>query len=249
VSQSILEVSKNKILGGSISLFQPKKGFRVSIDSILLSSSIKKYSNCMEFGTGSGVILIYLSKKFPNSKIIGVEKNIELVELAKKNLLENNVNDKNTKVICNDILCKSFLKDYNNKLDRVIMNPPYFSLNNVIKSDNKLKASARYETNINQWFLSAYKKLKPKGYINFVFRSENLDLILSKLYGSWGDIKIFPLWPKANMRSKLMIIQARKNINSGVQILPGLILHNNDGSYTDECNSILNNKSNIQLDK
>ena len=45
-----------------------------------------------------------------------------------------------------------------------------------------------------------------------------------------------------------MIIQARKNINSGVQILPGLILHNNDGSYTDECNSILNNKSNIQLD-
>jgi tRNA1(Val) A37 N6-methylase TrmN6 len=248
VSQSILEVSKNKILGGSISLFQPKKGFRVSIDSILLSSSIKKYSNCMEFGTGSGVILIYLSKKFPNSKIIGVEKNKELVELAKKNLLENNVNDKNTKVICNDLLCKSFLNEYNNKLDRVIMNPPYFSLNNVIKSDNKLKASARYETNINQWFLAAYKKLKPKGYMNFVFRSENLDLILSKLYGSWGDIKIFPLWPKANIRSKLMIIQARKNINSGVQILPGLILHNNDGSYTDECNSILNNKSNIQLD-
>ena len=248
MSQSTLEVSKNKILGGSISLFQPKKGFRVSIDSILLSSSIKKYSNCMEFGTGSGVILIYLSKKFPNSKIIGVEKNTELVELAKKNLLENNVNDKNTKVICNDLLCKFFLKEHNNKLDRVIMNPPYFSLNNVIKSDNNLKASARYETNINQWFLAAYKKLKPKGYMNFVFRSENLDLILSKLYGSWGDIKIFPLWPKANIRSKLMIIQARKNINSGVQILPGLILHNNDGSYTDECNSILNNKSNIQLD-
>ena len=248
MSQSTLEVSKNKILGGSISLFQPKKGFRVSIDSILLSSSIKKYSNCMEFGTGSGVILIYLSKKFPNSKIIGVEKNTELVELAKKNLLENNVNDKNTKVICNDLLCKFFLKEHNNKLDRVIMNPPYFSLNNVIKSDNNLKASARYETNINQWFLAAYKKLKPKGYMNFVFRSENLDLILSKLYSSWGDIKIFPLWPKANVRSKLMIIQARKNINSGVQILPGLILHNNDGSYTDECNSILNNKSNIQLD-
>ena len=248
MSQSTLEVSKNKILGGSISLFQPKKGFRVSIDSILLSSSIKKYSNCMEFGTGSGVILIYLSKKFPNSKIIGVEKNIELVELAKKNILENNVNDKNTKVICSDLLSKSFLKEYNNKLDRVIMNPPYFCLNNVIKSDNKLKSSARYEANINQWFLAAYKKLKPKGYMNFVFRSENLDLILSKLYSSWGDIKIFPLWPKANVRSKLMIIQARKNINSGVQILPGLILHNNDGSYTDECNSILNNKSNIQLD-
>ena len=108
MSKNILEVSKNKILDGSISLFQPKKGFRVGIDSILLSSSIKKYSNCMEFGAGSGVILICLSKKFPNSKIIGVEKNIELVELAKKNLLENNINNKNTKVICNDLLGKRF---------------------------------------------------------------------------------------------------------------------------------------------
>ena len=154
----------------------------------------------------------------------------------------------NTKVICNDLLDQPFLKEYNNKFDRVIMNPPYFNLNKVIKSNNKLKASARYEININQWFLAAYKKLKPKGYMNFVFRSENLDLILSKLYTSWGDIKVFPLWPKAKVKSKLMIVQARKNANSGVQILPGLILHNNDGSYTDECNSILNNKSNIQLD-
>ena len=50
----------------------------------------------MEFGTGSGVILIYLSKKFPNSKIIGVEKNIELVKLAesaKKGKMELEVFD------------------------------------------------------------------------------------------------------------------------------------------------------------
>ena len=78
MTQNTIEVSKNKILGGSISLFQPKKGFRVSIDSILLCSSIKRYSNCMEFGTGSGVILVYLSKKYPNSNIIAIEKNIEL---------------------------------------------------------------------------------------------------------------------------------------------------------------------------
>jgi len=248
VSENILEVSKNKILDGNISLFQPKKGFRVSIDSILLSSSVKKYSNCMEFGTGSGVILIYLSKKFPNSKIIGVEKNIELVKLAEKNLSINNINNIRTKVICKDLLDKSFLKEYNNKLDRIIMNPPYFISNKVIKSSNMFKASARYEIDINKWFEAAYKKLKPKGYMNFVFRSENLDLVISKLYTAWGDIKIFPLWPKINVKSKLMIMQARKNAKSGVQILPGLILHNNDGSYTEVCNSILNNKRDIQLD-
>ena len=78
MTKNLLKVSKNKILGGNITLFQPDKGFRVSIDSILLSSSVKKYTNCMEFGTGSGVILIYLSKKFPDATIIGIEKRRQL---------------------------------------------------------------------------------------------------------------------------------------------------------------------------
>ena len=248
MTKNLLKVSKNKILGGDITLFQPNKGFRVSIDSILLSSSVKKYTNCMEFGTGSGVILIYLSKKFPNATIIGIEKNSELVKLAKKNLLENNITANTASVLCMDLSNQLFLKEYNNKLDRIIMNPPYFSSDRVITSANISKASARYEINIDQWFIAAYKKLKSKGYLNFIFRTENLDMILSKLYDAWGEIKIFPLWPKLNTKSKLMIIQARKNAKSGAQVLPGLILHNSDGSYTQACNSILNNKSDIQLD-
>jgi len=79
-----LDLTKNKILNGNIELYQPKLGFRVGIDSILLASSISKYSKCMEFGSGSGIILVYLSKRFPSSNIIGIEKNIDLVNLAKK---------------------------------------------------------------------------------------------------------------------------------------------------------------------
>ena len=93
----------------------------------------------------------------------------------------------------------------------------------------------------------AYKKLKPRGYLNFIFRSESLDLILNSLYPKWGEIKIYPLWPKKNIKSKLMIIQAKKNVKAGVQILPGLVLHNNDGSYTKACNNILNYKSFVDL--
>ena len=113
MTKNLLELSKNKILGGKITLFQPNKGFRVSIDSILLSSTVKKYKNCMEFGTGSGVILIYLSKKFPNANILGIEKESELVELAKKNLLENNISSNIASVICTDLTNQLFLKEYN----------------------------------------------------------------------------------------------------------------------------------------
>ena len=244
---NLLNLTKNDILNGNVSLYQPKKGFRIGVDSILLASSVDKYSNCIEFGTGSGIILVYLSKKFPNSKILGIEKNIDLVNLAKRNLKENEIEKRSAEVSQNDIHDSIFLKKNNNEYDRVIMNPPYFSSNKVILSKNISKISSRYENDINSWFLAAYKKLKNRGCLNFIFRTESLDLILSILYPKWGDIKILPLWPKKNTKSKLMIVQAKKNVKSGVQILPGLILHNNDGSYTKACNNILSFKSFLEL--
>ena len=41
----------------------------------------------MEFGTGSGVILVYLSKKYPNSNIIGIEKKYRISGISKKKLI------------------------------------------------------------------------------------------------------------------------------------------------------------------
>ena len=247
MNNNSLDLTKNKILNGTVTLYQPKRGFRIGIDSVLLASSVNKYTKCIEFGTGSGIILVYLSKKFPDSKILGIEKNIDLVNLAKKNLKENNITQNSAEVFQNDLDNNFFLKKYNNGYDRVIMNPPYFSPDKVLLSKNSAKVSSRYEYDISKWFLAAYKKLKPRGYLNFVFRSESLDLILSILYPKWGEIKIYPLWPKKNIKSKLMIVQAKKDVKAGVQILPGLVLHNNDGSYTKACNNILNYKSFIEL--
>lgn len=240
-------LTKNSILNGYIEIYQPKHGFRVGIDSILLASSVEKYSKCMEFGSGSGIILVYLSKRFPDSKVFGIEKNIDLVNLAKKNLKYNKINKNTAEVEQSNLDDQSFLKNNNNSFDRIIMNPPYFSPEKVIMTKNTIKASARYEYDINKWFTAAYKKLKPRGFLNFIFRTENLDLILNNLYPKWGDIKIYPLWPKKHIKSKLMIVQAKKNAKSGVQILPGLVLHNNDGSYTKACDKILSYKNFIKL--
>tara|TARA_B100000700_G_scaffold231025_1_gene255612 strand:+ start:150 stop:896 length:747 start_codon:yes stop_codon:yes gene_type:complete len=242
-----LDLTKNKILNGNIELYQPKVGFRVGIDSILLASSINKYSKCMEFGSGSGIILVYLSKRFPSSKILGIEKNIDLVNLAKNNLKINKITKSSAEVLQSNLGDDIFLRNNNNTFDRIVMNPPYFSPEKVIMSKNITKASSRYEFDVNKWFTAAYKKLKPKGFLNFIFRTENLDLVLNNLYPKWGDIKIYPLWPKKNIKSKLMIVQAKKNAKSGVQILPGLVLHNNDGSYTKACENILDYKNFIKL--
>ena len=95
----MMEVTKNNILNGFINLYQPKKGFRVGIDSILLASSVSSYDNCLELGTGTGIVALSLAKRFPLSKIIAIEKNKELIKIAKKNIILNNLKDLNIQMI------------------------------------------------------------------------------------------------------------------------------------------------------
>jgi len=244
-----MEVTKNNILNGFINLYQPKKGFRVGIDSILLASSISSCDNCLEFGTGTGIISLSLAKRFPLSHIMAIEKNKELIKIGKKNIILNNLKDLNIKMIYGDLRKDSFLADLNNTFDRVVMNPPYFNKEKFLLSLNKTKMDSKYEDNIYLWFSEAYKKLKPKGYLNFIYRSECLDMIMQYLNKDWGDIRIFPLWPKKGLPSKLIIVQAKKKSKSEVKLLSGLVLHNDDGTYTEACNSILMNTSNIDLNK
>ena len=116
MNNNSLGLTKNKILDGAVTLYQPKQGFRIGIDSVLLASSVNKYTKCIEFGTGSGIILVYLSKKFPDSKILGIEKNIDLVNLAKKNLKENKITQITAEVVQNDIDDNFFLKKQQNQL-------------------------------------------------------------------------------------------------------------------------------------
>ena len=244
------ELSSDTVLDGKVLILQSKKGFRVSIDSILLASSVGQFSNCLELGSGSGVISICLAKRISNSKIVGIEKNIDLVNLSKKNLIKNNLTENEIKFLCLDIMSSEFSKLFNNTFDRVIMNPPYFDKDIINRSKNFEKASARYElkSDLEDWIEAAYKKLLTKGYLNFIFRTGSLQRVLKILDKRWGDIRIFPLWPKVKKESKLFLVQARKDAKAESKMLPGLISHNKDGSYTDSCNDVLLNRDLVQMD-
>ena len=244
----MFDTTKNKILNGNLTIYQPKNGFRIGLDSILLGASVGHFNNCIELGSGVGAVTLFLAKRFPKSKIVGIEKNSDLIDLAKKNVSLNNFDNLKIEYFCEDIKNIKSLSQLNNSFDRVVMNPPYFDGNTVLKSTNKMSSQAKYENEINKWFEAAYRKLKPRGYLNFIFRAEYLNIVINCMKDKWGDIKVYPLWPKVDKYSKLLLIQAKKNAKTGVNLLPGLVLHNNDGTYTETCNKILNNKSYINID-
>ena len=62
------EITDDTFLGGKLSLFQPKKGFRAGLDSVLLAASInaKSGDKIFEIGAGVGVVSFCLMQRVSN---------------------------------------------------------------------------------------------------------------------------------------------------------------------------------------
>ncbi len=163
-----------------IYIYQYDDAFKFSLDSILLAefADIKKDDfNIIDFCTGNAVIPILLSYKY-HKKIIGVEIQPQIMELARASVLKNHME--------NSI---SFIEDSvknlgnyfpGNNFDVVVCNPPYFKyqLSNHV-NDNILKRIARHEIliTLEDIIQMASYLLKNKGKFYLVHVPDRIDEI------------------------------------------------------------------------
>ena len=89
------------------------------IDEAIKSIKHVKSPNIFDIGTGSGCIAITLAKEIENSNVLGIDKSIMSLQVAKINSAELNV--ENVTFLEMDIL-NQYPKE---KFDLVISNPPY----------------------------------------------------------------------------------------------------------------------------
>ena len=54
-------------------------------------------------------------------------------------------------------------------------------------------------------------------------------------------------WPKREVASKRVLVQARVGIATPMRISPGLVLHEPDGGYTDIAADVLNEGAGLDL--
>ena len=80
-----------------LKLIQNKSGFCFGVDSVLLSDfakNLKTNSVVMDIGTGTGIIGLLLCKKTNLRKIYGIEIQKDVADLAKRNVLINQLENK-----------------------------------------------------------------------------------------------------------------------------------------------------------
>jgi tRNA1(Val) A37 N6-methylase TrmN6 len=225
------------LLQKGMKIIQRADHFSFSIDSLLVSefSTITRTTKTVvDLGTGNGVIPLFLSKK-TKAKIIGIEIQKISSELAKRNIILNNLEEQ-IEIINDD------MKNWNKYLrkgsiDLVVTNPPFFKFHGEEKQLNDLDqlSLARHEISINLDSLIevASNLLKDKGYFVMVHRVDRLiDIIETmKKYGLEPK-RIQFCYTKLEKEGKILLIEGVKNGNSGLRVLPPLIAHDEDGSYS-----------------
>ena len=87
-----------------IKVYQNRKGYRFSVDALLLYSfvNVKHADNIADLGTGSGIIGLLLGRKYSDAKVMLVELQESLYSLAEKNIIMNGLEDR-VEVVLADI--------------------------------------------------------------------------------------------------------------------------------------------------
>lgn len=227
----------NQLLNKDLKIIQRPDFFNFSLDSLLISnfaSILKGTKKITDLGTGNGVIPLFLSQR-TEAKIIGIEIQKVSYELAKKNVALNQL--ENQIEIINDDMknWKTYLKC--GSQDLVISNPPFFKLCGNEEQLNNLNqlSIARHEVaiNLNSLVSVASSLVRDKGYFALVHRPDRLIEIIETLKKyKFSPKKIQFCYPKLNKQAKIVLIESVKNGNNSLEILPPLICHNPDGSYS-----------------
>ncbi len=196
---------------------------------------LKNNMKIIDFCTGNAPIPMILST-LTDSNIIGVELQKEIYNLAVQSVKINNLEDRIT--LLNMNVLDIFNVYETDSFDLITCNPPYFRVNEFSNlNNNMIKSIARHEIEIKLEDICRISKklLKNNGSLVLVHRTDRLSEIINMLLKyNLQPKRIRFLYPKELENSNLVLIDARKNGNVGLKVLPPLICHNMDGSYTKE---------------
>lgn len=196
---------------------------------------LKNNMKIIDFCTGNAPIPMILST-LTDSNIIGVELQKEIYNLAVQSVKINNLEDRIT--LLNMNVLDIFNVYETDSFDLITCNPPYFRVNEFSNlNNNMIKSIARHEIEIKLEDICRISKklLKNNGGLVLVHRTDRLSEIINMLLKyNLQPKRIRFLYPKELENSNLVLIDARKNGNIGLKVLPPLICHNMDGSYTKE---------------
>jgi tRNA1Val (adenine37-N6)-methyltransferase len=225
----------DEIINGQLKICQKRKGYRFSLDTLLLAHfiSLKKNTHAVELGCGSGVIMLILAKRFRNVRFTGLEIQDELWELAQKNISINSLNERVAAIRGDAKDIKKYLPG--NSFDFVFFNPPYRMLNSGRRNPDSQKAIARHEIkgSVTAFIQAAKYLIKSNGKTFIIYPARRLAHLIWTLKNNYMEPKRIKLvFSAADMPAEFVLVEAANQGGEELKVESSLYVYDHDRKYT-----------------
>jgi tRNA1Val (adenine37-N6)-methyltransferase len=211
------------VLGGQLKIIQSRRGYRFSVDALLLAdfASITPGDMVVDLGAGCGIISLLLAKKGRAVFIVGLELQEELASQARRNALLNGLEER-IAILVGDLRA---LPLASRCADVVVCNPPYRKKRSGRINPDPCKALARHELAMSLLDILAAAKtlLRSGGKLAIIYPANRLTEVLSRMRSQDLEPKrLQVIYPDSSSHAELVMIEGRLEGKSGLTILPPL---------------------------
>jgi tRNA1Val (adenine37-N6)-methyltransferase len=236
--------TKDTFLGGRLTIEQPVGGFRAGLDAVMLAAAVPAQAGdtVLELGSGAGTASLCLAARIPESSITGAEIESDLVRISNQNATANQMGDR---VVFVTVDALDLPTDMKHDYDHVMCNPPFHGYVGERSPDEARALATHDDGSLSGWLNVGVKRTATGGTFTVIVRADRLGETVTALPQT--GLRLFPLWPRAGQAAKRIIVQLRKGSRAPQDLCAGLVLHREDGTYTDEADLVLRGAKGLEF--
>ncbi len=239
--------TEDTLLDGRVRLRQPREGLRAGHDAVLLAAAVpaRPGDAVIELGCGSGAAFLCLAARVPGLQIVAVEREPALAALARENAALNGLAEQVT-VIEGDIADRALRRTLP-RCAHGFANPPFWEAGTRPPTAIRRAATHEDDSGLAAWTECLAAALAPRGGATLVLPAARfVDGLSAMARAGIGSPALLPLWPRAGVPAKRVLLAGRRDGRGPARVLPGLTLHDAAGP-TPEAAAILRDGAALQV--
>ncbi len=227
------EETLDVLCNGKLRVIQKKRGYRLSMDPLLLANfiSLKADESLLDVGTGCGIIPLYLSIKGWPNRLVGIEVQGDLYDLSLRNRALNGC--MNVEFVKGDV--RTAGKELGS-FHVVVSNPPFIKEKTGRMSPEPSRSAARTETTLNLPALLAVASsmLFSRGRLYVIYPAKRLAEFVHEAKEKRLEPKRLRfVHSRAGKDGVLSLVECVKNGGTQLTVEPPLYIYADD-DYTQE---------------
>jgi tRNA1Val (adenine37-N6)-methyltransferase len=227
----------DSLFQGRLKVIQPERGYRFSMDSVILAglTRVRPRDRIVDLGTGCGVIPLLLASQHSVDHIVGIEVQDSLASMAQRNVIINRLSNR-IRIVHGDLrTAHEIVTDQTASL--VVSNPPYRELRSGRLNPCTEKVVARHEVlaELRDVVRAAARLLSPRGRLALIYPARRLPSLFKEL-GAAGFVArhLRLIHTTLDAPAKLVHLESVRSRGEELHVHRPLAVYEQNGTYSPE---------------